>query len=94
MAADESVAGKEGAEQARMYIGMGKYGVAMNPDAWDGYQHEREKVSTARVQRARTACRLPSKFPLLRISSCACMAQAHASLQAAHVAVHARISPP
>ncbi|KAL4426377.1 hypothetical protein ABPG77_004671 [Micractinium sp. CCAP 211/92] len=37
-------AGKEGAEQARMYLGMGKYGVPMNPDAYDGYAAEREKL--------------------------------------------------
>lgn len=44
LAMDEKKAGKEGAEQARMYVGLGKYGVPMNPDAWDGFQAERRKV--------------------------------------------------
>lgn len=37
-------AGQESAELARQYVGMGRYGLPMNPDAWDGYVHEREKV--------------------------------------------------
>ena len=41
------ISGQEGAELARMYIGMGKYGVEMNPDAWDGYQAERERLLSA-----------------------------------------------
>lgn len=44
MAMDEAKAGKEGAQLARMYVGMGKYSVPMNPDAWDGFQAERRKV--------------------------------------------------
>lgn len=44
VAMDEGKAGKEGAELARMYVGMGKYQVPMNPDAWDGFQVERRKV--------------------------------------------------
>uniref|UniRef100_A0A1D2A9Z6 Phospholipase D n=2 Tax=Auxenochlorella protothecoides TaxID=3075 RepID=A0A1D2A9Z6_AUXPR len=47
LAMDEKKAGKEGAEQARMYVGLGKYGVPMNPDAWDGFQAERRKVIEA-----------------------------------------------
>lgn len=46
VAMDEGKAGKEGAELARMYVGMGKYQVPMNPDAWDGFQAERRKVCT------------------------------------------------
>jgi phosphodiesterase/alkaline phosphatase D-like protein len=30
-----------------MYLGMGKYGVAMNPDAMDGHTAEREKILRA-----------------------------------------------
>lgn len=37
-------AGEESARLARLYLGMGSSGVPMNPDAWDGYQAEREKV--------------------------------------------------
>ena len=44
LATDVAKSGKEGAELARMYLGMGKYGVPMNPDAGDGYQAERAKV--------------------------------------------------
>lgn len=40
-------AGKEGAEQARMYLGMGKFGVPMNPEAYDGYTAEREQLLRA-----------------------------------------------
>lgn len=47
LAMDEGKAGKEGAELARMYVGMGAYGVPMNPDAWDGFQAERERVLDA-----------------------------------------------
>lgn len=38
------IAGEEAVHLARMYLGMGKYGVPMNPVAWDGYAHEREQV--------------------------------------------------
>ncbi|KAL4430904.1 hypothetical protein ABPG75_006160 [Micractinium tetrahymenae] len=37
-------AGKEGAEQARMYLGMGKFDVPMNPGAWDGFAAERAQL--------------------------------------------------
>ena len=40
-------AGKEAARLARMYLGMGKYEVEMNPAAWDGYQTERCHVLDA-----------------------------------------------
>jgi hypothetical protein len=38
-------AGQESAEMARLYVAMGKYGLPMNIDSWDGYQAEREQVS-------------------------------------------------
>ena len=38
------IAGEEAVHLARMYLGMGKYGVPKNPVAWDGYAHEREQV--------------------------------------------------
>ncbi|EFN53116.1 hypothetical protein CHLNCDRAFT_137467 [Chlorella variabilis] len=47
LATDVAKSGKEGAELARMYLGMGKYGVPMNPDAGDGYQAERAKLFDA-----------------------------------------------
>lgn len=40
-------AGQEGAELARMYLGMGKYGLPMNPAAYDGYAAERDKLLRA-----------------------------------------------
>lgn len=44
LATDPGVAGDEGAEMARMYLALGKYGLPMNPDAWDGYAGERERA--------------------------------------------------
>ena len=38
------IAGEDAVHLARMYLGMGKYSVPMNPVAWDGYAHEREQV--------------------------------------------------
>lgn len=47
VATKESIAGKEASGMARMYLGMGKYDVEMNPTAWDGYQAERCRVLDA-----------------------------------------------
>ena len=49
---------------ARMYLGMGKYSVPMNPVAWDGYAHEREQVLD------RMNIPGPALSQLLRIASC------------------------
>lgn len=46
VATSEKIAG-EACEQARMYIGMGRYNVEMNPSAWDGYQAERQRLLRA-----------------------------------------------
>lgn len=47
MAQNEKVAGKEAAELAKMYEALGKYGCIMNPDAWDGFEAERERLIAA-----------------------------------------------
>lgn len=57
LATDPKVAGEEGAELARMYLALGKYGLPMNPDAWDGYAGERE--------RAYDALRVPGASPVV-----------------------------
>eukprot|EP00887_Chlorella_sp_A99_P005400 scaffold1.g5400.t1 len=46
-ATSEKRAGKEGAELARMYLALGTFGLPMNPDAWDGYEAERERLLAA-----------------------------------------------
>ncbi|KAI3430585.1 hypothetical protein D9Q98_005178 [Chlorella vulgaris] len=40
----DETSGREAAELGRMYQGMGKYGVPMNPDAMDGHAAERAKI--------------------------------------------------
>lgn len=47
MATSAKIAGIEAARLARLYLGMGTYGAEMNPDAWDGYQAERNDLLDA-----------------------------------------------
>lgn len=47
VALNQRIAGKDASQMARMYLGMGKYGVEMNAGSWDGFQAERQRVCDA-----------------------------------------------
>lgn len=47
VATSTALAGVAAARLARLYLGMGTYGAEMNPDAWDGYQAERDALLDA-----------------------------------------------
>lgn len=47
VATSDKIAGPDAAQLARTYLGLGRYGVEMNPGAWDGFQAERKLVLNA-----------------------------------------------